>query len=345
MDSLFALKKSFLKVEEMSKTLKEFPHITKNGEWLTHSNGHWTGGFWIGLQWLRSFYEDNPGPIRDYASNWSKRFSSRIGDNKTHDMGNMKDLYEDRIGLILAWDEPGYEGNAIVDTIMNLPLMVWVAEKTGNIQLAQIARRVADQIMNIHVRPDHSIYHLVKWDPETFEIVEKTTHQGYQPETCWSRGQSWALYGFANMARYTEDAKYSETSRKVAEYFWTHLDTDLRLPRWDFTFKDNKNEPLDASAASIAASGMLLLADVLHQQGNTAESDIWQQRGETIVSALIDYCFYSDIHKYGIIEQATVDKPRNSGVNESTMYGDYYFVEALFRMVNKGNREMLDLLY
>lgn len=368
-----ALTKSFLKVEEMSKTLKDFPHITKNGEWLTHQNGHWTGGFWAGLKWLGSFYDDKPNLVREDALNWSKRFRSRIGDNKTHDMGfifgpscvlgyriqpnkellelaehgakNMNDLYEDKIGLILAWDEPGYEGNAIVDTIMNLPLMVWVAEQTGNGKYAQIAHLVADQILSIHVRPDHSIYHLVKWDPKTFEIVEKTTHQGFKPETCWSRGQSWGLYGFANMARYTKNQTYLDASQKLADYFWTHLDTELHLPRWDFSFKDHTNEPLDASAGSIAASGMLLLADVLNRNGNTEEAALWYHRGETIASALIEHCLYTDIQKYGIIEKATVDKPRNSGVEESTMYGDYYFVEALFRIVNKNNREMLDLLY
>jgi unsaturated chondroitin disaccharide hydrolase len=90
---------------------------------------------------------------------------------------------------------------------------------------------------------------------------------------------------------------------------------------------------------------MLLLADVLAQAGRTPEALIWQERGEAIVNALIEHCFYRDMEKYGIIEQATVDKPRNSGVGESTMYGDYYFVEALFRIVNRNRREMLDLLY
>jgi len=373
MELLQALTKSFHKVELMNNTNKDFPHITNNGEWLTHQNGHWTGGFWTGLQWLRSFYDDNSNLVREDALKWAKRFRSRIGDNKTHDMGfifgpscllgyriqhdqellelaehgakNMSDLFEERIGLILAWDEPGYEGNAIVDTIMNLPLMVWVAEQTGNTEYAKIANRVADQILKFHVRPNHSIYHMIKWDPKTFEIIEKTTHQGYKPETCWSRGQAWALYGFANMARYTQNQKYLDASQKLADYFWNHLDTELHLPRWDFFFKDNTNEPLDASAGSIAASGMILLADVLNRNGKIEEAALWYHRGETIVSSLIEHCLYTDIRKYGIIEKATVDKPRNSGVGESTMYGDYYFVEALFRIVNKNNQETLDLLY
>lgn len=373
MEYIQALTRAFDKVEHMSRTLADFPHITKNGEWLTHKHGHWTGGFWAGLHWLRSFYDAETTAVRGQALEWSKRFRSRIGDNKTHDMGfifgpscvlgfrikpdqelaalaehgakNMKDLFEERTGLILAWDEPGYEGRAIVDTIMNLPLMVWVAEQTGNAEYAQIARRVADQIWRNHVRPDHSVYHMVRWDTNTFEIVERTTHQGYQPETCWSRGQSWALYGFANMARYTQNTAYLDASQQLAEYYWANLDTGLHLPRWDFCFKDRADEPLDASAGSIGASGMLLLADILARAGQTEKAELWIQRGEAIVSALIEHCLYQDIGKYGIIEQATVDKPRNSGVGESTMYGDYYFVEALYRIVNRNNRDMLDLLY
>ncbi|XID92539.1 glycoside hydrolase family 88 protein [Paenibacillaceae bacterium WGS1546] len=373
MDYVQALDRSFRKAEEISKSLADFPHITRDGEWLTHANGHWTGGFWTGLHWLRSFHDDRPETIREYAGSWSKRFRSRIGDNKTHDMGfifgpscvlgdrirpdselrelalhgakNMRDLYEERSGLILAWDEPGYEGNAIVDTIMNLPLMVWASGQTGNAEYARIAQRVADRIWNVHVRPDHSIYHLVKWDPETFEIVEKTTHQGYKPETCWSRGQSWALYGFANMARYTGNLQYLDASRKIAEYFWSNLDSELRLPRWDFAFRDDPREPLDASAGSIASSGMLLLADRLRLSGNEREAGLWQERGEAVVNALIRHCLYQDIAKYGIIEHATVDKPRQSGIDESTMYGDYYFVEALFRIAHRNDRETLDLLY
>ena len=157
MDYTEALEKSFEKVQYMVSTLHDFPHITEKGQWLTHVNGHWTGGFWTGLLWLNSYYSDEPAKLQAQALQWAKRFKSRENDNKTHDMGfifgpscvmgyhingdaellematrgayNMKDLYNEKIGLILAWDEPHYENMAIVDTVMNLPLMVWIAEQ------------------------------------------------------------------------------------------------------------------------------------------------------------------------------------------------------------------------
>lgn len=367
------LEKSLNKVGHMQKELKDFPHITQQGKWLTHPYGHWTGGFWTGLLWIKSLYGSSPEEDRQEALLWAKKLKARENDNTTHDMGflfgpscvmgykmtgdeqlaklalagarNMTDLYEERSGLILAWDEPGYEGNAIVDTIMNVPLLVWAAEQTGKSELNELAASIADTIMKQHIRPDGSIYHLVKWDLNTFEIVERTTHQGFSPETCWSRGQSWALHGFAQMYRYTGKEHYLDASARLASYFWDRLDDWWVLPRWDFVFQNREEEPFDAAAGSIAASGMLLLSEQLERAGRVDESKLWYDRGTLLVKSLILHCLYRNLDQYGIIEKATVDKPRGSGVGESTMYGDYYFVEAVYRLLNRNDRHKLDLLY
>lgn len=361
------------KVSHIQRTLHgEFPHITQNGSWLTSENGHWTGGFWTGLLWLKALYENNEEEKLS-ALKQVRKLAVRMRDNKTHDMGfifgpscilgnriqpdphlvemaiagahNMEDLFEEKTGLVLAWDEPGYEGVAIVDTIMNVPLMIWVANQENNPSLYDKAITIADHIRQNHIRPDHSTYHVVRWDTKTFQIVERSTHQGFGPETCWSRGQAWALYGFANMYRYTLQAEYLETSERLAEYFWTHLDDDLYLPRWDFFFKNQAAEPLDAAAASIAASGMILLSSMLKRRDRRDESALWKQRGKLLIESLVKNCFYKDLDRYGIIARVTVDKPRNSGVNESSMYGDYYFMEALHRLMNYNDEKMSDILY
>jgi unsaturated chondroitin disaccharide hydrolase len=185
----------------------------------------------------------------------------------------------------------------------------------------------------------------VRWDTKSYEIVERSTHQGFNADTCWSRGQAWALYGFANMYRYTSKEEYLETSQKLATYFWENLDDRLYLPRWDFVFKNNEDEPLDASAASIAASGMLLLSKLLEQKNKVEPSKLWKERAVKIIESLVKHCFYKNMEEYGLIEHVTVDKPRNSGVNESSMYGDYYFMESLYRLINYDNKKMLDILY
>lgn len=366
--------KGLRKVAYMQGNLHgEFPHITEKGKWRTNANGHWTGGFWTGLLWFKALYAENSEEQKAIALKQAKKLAVRMNDNKTHDMGfifgpscvmgnhiepdeqlvrmaeagahNMEDLFEGKAGLILAWDEPGYEGVAIVDTIMNVPLMIWAAKQEDNQALYNKGITVANHIRENHIRSDYSVYHAVRWDTKTFKIVERTTHQGYSAESCWSRGQAWALYGFVNMYHYTSKEAYLETAQKLAGYFWEHLDDDLCLPRWDFVFKNNKEEPLDASAASIAASGMLLLSKMLEQNNQKDQSELWKERSKKIIEALVKHCFYKNMEEYGLIENVTVDKPRNSGVNESSMYGDYYFMESLYRLINYDNEKMLAILY
>jgi unsaturated chondroitin disaccharide hydrolase len=223
--------------------------------------------------------------------------------------------------------------------------MIWAAKQENDQTLYNKGITVANHIRENHIREDHSIYHIVRWDTKNFQIVERSTHQGYSADTCWSRGQAWALYGFANMYRYTSKEEYLETSQKLAGYFWEHLDDNLYLPRWDFVFKNKEQEPLDAAAASIAASGMLLLSKMLEQNNQIDESKLWKERAEKIMESLVKHCFYKNIEEYGLIEHVTVDKPRNSGVNESSMYGDYYFMESLYRLINYDNEKMLEILY
>lgn len=373
MDVISLMEKGLGKVSRMENTHSGFPHITKDGKWLTHENGHWTGGFWTGLLWMMSLYCQDTEKYLLKALQKAKQLKVRMNDNKTHDMGfifgpscvwgynltgdeellnmakagagNMIDLYEKKTGLVLAWDEPGYEGMAIVDTIMNVPLLVWVADQTRQPQMKETACHIADNILKHHIREDFSTFHVVRWDTHDFHIVEQTTHQGFSSTSCWSRGQAWALYGFANMYRYTSLDHYLETSEKLAQYFWEHLDNDLFLPRWDFVFQNQVEEPLDAAAGSIAASGMLLLSQMLAKSNQTQKSTLWRERAHMIVTSLTKHCLYADIDKYGIIEKATVDKPRNSGIGESTMYGDYYFMEALYRILNENNPNLTDMLY
>jgi len=366
--------KCLSKIVYMQQRLRgDFPHITRNGKWLTNKDGHWTGGFWAGMLWLRAWHEANGEEQKAAALEQALALAVRRNDNKTHDMGfifgpscvfgnhvapderlvrmavagayNMLDLFDPGTGLILAWDEPGYEGTAIVDTIMNVPLMLWASTQEDDPQLRETALMVSDRIMQHHVRDDASIYHVVRWDTTSHEIVERTTHQGHTAESCWSRGQAWALYGFANVYRYTTRQTYLDVSQRLAEYFWAHLDTRLCLPRWDFCFRDHEEEPLDASAAAIAAAGMLLLAKMLERTHQRAAAALWKTRGKALIEALSEHCLYREMGKFGIIEKVTVDRPRNSGVNESSMYGDYYFMEAIHRYITFDDEEASAMLY
>ncbi|TAN20122.1 MAG: hypothetical protein EPN37_02505 [Chitinophagaceae bacterium] len=373
MDWEYIFQKCLEKIKFTELSIRgNFPHTTRNGIWQTYPSGHWTGGFWVGLLWLKAIYPQKKTDELEKALSQAKRLIDRTKDNKTHDMGfifgpgcimgnhiqadsglrnmaiagaeNLKHLFDKQAGILYAWDEPGYEGVTIVDSIMNIPILIWSANEQHDRELYKMGITLADNIGVNHIRKDYSTYHLIRWDIHTHQVIERSTHQGYSSESCWSRGHAWALYGFANMYRYTKIEKYLRYAINLAEYFWQHLDANLFLPRWDFILKDHADEPLDASAASIAASGMLLLSK-MNQETETENPDIWKKRAVQIMESLVKNCLFTDIDRYGLIRNVTVDRPRNSGVNESSIYGDYYFMESVFRLMNYNHDDMTDILY
>ena len=80
------LAKCFQKVNYMNSRLDGFPHITRKASWLTNQNGHWTGGFWIGLLWLERIMNDDSG-MDEMIKNWAMKLRCRMDDTSTHDQG------------------------------------------------------------------------------------------------------------------------------------------------------------------------------------------------------------------------------------------------------------------
>ncbi len=234
------LAKCFEKVNYMNDRLDGFPHITRKSSWLTNQNGHWTGGFWIGLLWLERIMNDDSG-MDEMIKNWAMKLRCRMDDTSTHDQGfifgpscvlgyrvtgddaylplihagaeNLIKQYIPETGLIRAWGESGYDGISIVDTIMNIPLL-WVSgELLDDPTRKELCLGVGRRIHEHAVRADYSTYHVVRWDKDY--NIYGDTHQGFSADSCWSRGQAWALYGFANMYRYTGETEFFETAIKL----------------------------------------------------------------------------------------------------------------------------------
>lgn len=364
-----AYKKGLEKVCFLKQSIDGFPHITRGGKWLTNQNGHWTGGFWTGLIWL-SYLDDREAHTAEEATEWAMRLKCRINDNTTHDQGfifgpscvfgyritgnddflplihagaqNMIDQYVPQVGLVQAWAEEGYDGISIVDTIMNLPILWISGELDDDSAKKEMCLQIARNIQKYAVRRDYSSYHVVRWDND-FRIYGDT-HQGYSAESCWSRGQAWALYGFANMYRYTGEREFLDTAEKMAQYYWDNLNDDL-MPAWDFTFRNDPSMPIDASAASIAASGFSIISSLYRALGENEKAELFGDRADAMLLKETELCLYTNMSEYGIIEHAVVDYPRKSGVDQSAMYGDYYYMEAIYRRMNKDDPNSIKLLY
>ncbi|TPF96671.1 hypothetical protein EP30_06600 [Bifidobacterium sp. UTCIF-39] len=251
--------------------------------------------------------------------------------------------------FIRAWNEPGREGWAIVDSLMNMPLMFWASRETNDPRFAAIARMHADTMLRTIVRPDGSCNHIVQFDPETGEFVGAPAGQGYAEGSSWSRGQSWAIYGFALMYRHTGDRRYLDAACRVARYFVEQVTVTGGLARLDFRQPD---EPLyyDAIASCVAADGLLELARALkecaeRQSEETAVDDTstdepapaltpdWCLANSlTMLHAVDDRACDWDADRDGLVQLCSVEYHDPERIHIPIVYADYFFLETVLRL-------------
>ncbi|MEZ3160773.1 glycoside hydrolase family 88 protein [Microbacterium sp. BWT-B31] len=235
-------------------------------------------------------------------------------------------------GIIQAWgdlSDPAQRGRTIIDSLMNMPLLTWAAEQTGDQRYADAVRRHTAQLREHIVREDDSTFHTFYWDAQTGEPVRGATEQGAFDHSCWARGQAWGVYGFALSYAATGDERLLEASRRCARYLLAHLPAD-GVPFWDLVYTDGSDAPRDSSSAAIAVCGLLELAQVETDAATAAE---WTARAHAMLAALVDhYTPARPEDSDALILHSVYDLPRDNGVDEGTLWGDYFFVEALMRV-------------
>lgn len=240
---------------------------------------------------------------------------------------------------IRAWgrmDESAtdYAGLAIIDCMMNLPLLFWAANETGEARYHDIAVAHADMTRDRFVRNDDSVFHAYRFDPKTGAPIGGDNYCGYTIDSHWARGTGWAIYGFALAYRYTKDAKYLDTSRRVARKFISLLDQEI-VPVWDFRLSNDAPPLRDSSAAAIAACGLYELARL-----DTADT-AWTKTGDVLLARLCDPKYLDERPNCpGVLKEAQVgdgfinDTKAYRAKNVYTSWGDYFFMEALSRRVH-----------
>ena len=214
-----------------AERLQAFPHVTRDGDWLVSEHGRWTAGFFVGMLWIAGLVRDEAA-VYETAANWNRRLRDRALDRSTHDIGflfepsavrafnavgaeefremailaarSLASRFHPRGHFIPAWsplEDPSYIALAIVDTIMNVSILLWAGREADDPELWSIGERTASTIRDQHVRSDGSTYHTVDHDPITGEPTVRGTHQGSHDDSCWSRGQAWAIYGLCQGGR------------------------------------------------------------------------------------------------------------------------------------------------
>ena len=228
-----------------------------------------------------------------------------------------------------GWDS-GWGCRTMIDSQMNASLFYWAGEYLQHEDYFNAAVDHTGTTIDLIVRDDGSTYHHYQFDPETAEPLYGVTWQGYADESCWSRGQSWGIYGLSIAYSYTESQEIMDAQRAVTYYMLNNLPDDM-IPYWDYTFNSGA-EPRDASAAAIAVCGLLDMAELLPE--GSEERIIYESAAAQIMEALID--FYTtdiDVEYDGLIHGVTHAKPQGIAIGECAPYADYFYMEALARFL------------
>lgn len=224
-------------------------------------------------------------------------------------------------GFIRAWNGD-CTGWAIIDCMMNLNLLYWASDYTCDPRFRMIAMAHADTAIKYFVRADGSCNHIVVFDPETLEVKEIPAGQGYASGSSWSRGQSWALYGFTLSHLHTGKTEYLTTARKVADYFIVQVQDDW-IPRCDFC--QPADDPLkDACAGAIAACGLLELSRITEKQ-------CYFDAAIAMLKALCTRCADWSASYPAILTQCTGSWHGNDH-NIAMNYADFFFMEAILKL-------------
>lgn len=328
------------------------------------SHGNWFCGFWVGLL-LISYLRTGDEKYLHLADQRLSLLAPRAADGNTHDIGFIfypsaiaahhitgEERYGDlalraaeqlrkrlimtpRGSYISSWgshdDERGRRSSAI-DTMANLPLLYWAGRYSHDASFVLTGKAHADMTRGAFIRPDHSTYHAVEYDPATGERQRGFTFQGSSDESCWPRGQGWAIYGYVRTAEATGKREYLDLAETLAEYYLRRTGPDF-IPFWDFDDPDIPQAPRDSSASAIVASALLDLA-ALHPDEQKAAH--WKGQAFAMLTSLCERYLATESSHRGLLRQGCYSKPHNEGVVSAVMFGDFFFAEALCSAVMPG---------
>ncbi|MFB0515942.1 MAG: glucuronyl hydrolase [Candidatus Neomarinimicrobiota bacterium] len=346
----------------LSQTLSPeqgYPRSIVNGlDWHLTPPEQWTSGFFPGILWQLYQYTGNPS-FSVQARRWTEGLETQQT-APTHDVGfminnsfghgyrvggieryktvvldaaqHLASRFNARVGAIRSWDGGSFTYPVIIDNMMNLELLFWAARNSADSSLAELAQTHALTTIRDHVRANGSTFHVVDYQPETGEVIWRGTHQGWADSSTWARGQAWGLYGFTVAYRETREPVFLETACRLADRFLERLPED-GIPYWDFDAPHEPEEPKDASAAAIAASGLWTLATLVDQ---AVLKRHYRAASKRLVESLSS-SWYSAVASGlpALLLHSTGDRPHNIEVNVPMIYADYYFIEALMKQASK----------
>jgi len=321
----------------------------------------WCSGFWPGILWMDYAVTEDEN-IRKTAKGYTEVLSMLTKEPVfDHDIGffmlcsygkgyeltgdpeykqvmldaadSLATLYNDKAGTILSWPRhvKDYGGhNTIMDNMINLELLFWAARHGGGKHLRDIAVKHAETTMQHHFRTDGSSYHVAVYDTLTGRFLRGQTHQGYADSSMWSRGQSWAIYGYTMVYRFTRDRRFLDFAQKVTDIYLKRLyeTSDDMIPLWDMDAPRRPDTPKDASAACVVASALLELSRYVENE----KSNTYYEAAKAMLTDLSSPKYQSREQNVAFLMHSTGHHPAGSEIDASIIYADYYYLEALLRL-------------
>ncbi|MCR5850910.1 MAG: glycoside hydrolase family 88 protein [Bacteroidaceae bacterium] len=323
----------------------------------------WCSGFWPGILWMTFSYNKSEAvhkaatgytdalipvveaPVYDhdlgfitinsFLKGYEVSKDSRYREMALRAADSLATLFNPTVGTILSWPRhvKDYDGhNTIMDNMMNLELLFWAGRDS-------IAVRHAETTMKNHFRQDGSCYHVAVYDTLDGHFIKGVTHQGYADNSMWSRGQSWAIYGYTMVYRYTRNQRFLDFAQKVTDIYLKRLreTSDDWVPYWDMddpeilevkSEKVKREKLKDASAACVVASALLELCQYVGGEKATAYRD-------AAINMLCDLStdrYRSRDKNVSFLLHSTGHHPAGSEIDASIIYADYYYLEALLRL-------------
>jgi unsaturated chondroitin disaccharide hydrolase len=334
-----------------------YPMYTEGGKWQHEGAAwtHWCDGFFPGMMWL--FYrhlgpDDSQSQFwLDQAVKYSKPLEPRKVDSEVHDLGfifmstyyrwyqftrdqEIKEVVL-QAGKTLAqrFNEDGQylrsfvaEDSLFIDIMMNIGIVFYAARECNDRRLRDIAVRHCNTTRRFLVRGDGSTAHEGIFDLQTGEFLRQSTQQGFRGDSCWSRGLGWSLYGFSTAYEYSRDPRFLKTAEDCADYYITYTPSD-GVPPWDYNAPLESRSLIDTSAAAIAAAGLLRLCRLIP---DPMKGHFYWSTAIHILRTLCNkYLAQSDPEWEGVLKSGVYHIHKGLGVDESVMWGEYFFVEAL----------------
>jgi unsaturated chondroitin disaccharide hydrolase len=335
-----------------------YPMYTQAGRWKHEGEAwtHWCDGFLPGMLWLLHRHTGDAW-FRQQAERYSRPLEPRQHDRNVHDLGfifmssyhhwfrlsrdpALRDvLIQAGRTMGLRFQRPGaYLASFIgpqslfIDIMMNVGILFCAARETQDRSLHQIAMDHCLTTRRVLVRGDGSTAHEGIFDLTTGEFLRQGTHQGYRGDSCWSRGLTWSLYGFGIAYRYTRDRRFLETAELNAD-FYIEQTPENGVPPWDYDAPPDQRTQPDSSAAAVAATGLLDLAEFT---ASRAKGRLYRDSALRILDTLTgeEYLARTTPGWEGILKRGVYHMHKGLGVDESVMWGEYFFVEALTKALH-----------